>query len=406
MTFTPEAAELLLVIGTTSIACISALAGALVVLPPGESQPMPWWERARRTYPARVAPAISVFVLAQILMPTTMFCFNTFGYRPPVSRFFAIGLGPMIGPVAMAIFMAWLASPRRKPIGYWLAGCISAILFRFPNTLVCAVLALALYLLPHELSTVLLVLLVGAGALAFAAWGGGIWVAQAMGLARPALPRATHAAEWAGERVGVRASKSFEILWPNVRVDAFVFSRYLVFTDSAASLLNDEELLALSIREVTFFQQRWLAGTLRVLDSAMIFFLLCCTAVGATAGGNASMVGALVGVGSALLIRPFVRRVQIKADALAASAAIDPQSALLALARQFELNLQPMVAVSNRSQDAHLYDRMAAAGIAMNYPRPTAPSKGRILLSIATAAVTCGILSIAFLTAVDFIVTL
>jgi hypothetical protein len=219
---------------------------------------------------------------------------------------------------------------------------------------------------------------------------------------RPNPPRAAHAADWAGERVGVRAAGVLEMVWPVVRMDAFVFSRYLIVTDAAATLLSDEELFALCIREISFFQQPWLAGTLRVLDSALIFFLLACVAIGATVGGHALLIGTLVGFGSVWIIRPFYRRAQLRADALAKNAAIDGGSALRVLERQFELNLQPVVSISNKSRDAHLYDRMVAAGIPPAYPRPWPPSTGRVVLSVATAFATCVVLCIAFLIAVAF----
>ena len=57
-------------------------------------------------------------------------------------------------------------------------------------------------------------------------------------MARPALPRATHAANWAGERVGARATRVFEVIWPRARVDAFVFSRYLMVTGAAPDLIR------------------------------------------------------------------------------------------------------------------------------------------------------------------------
>jgi hypothetical protein len=401
---TPKSAEIFLLAGTTTIATLSALVGALIVLPPARSSQMPWWERARRTYSARLAPAITVFVLLQILCPTTAFYFAIVGFRPPIPWFVGACLTPILGPMMIAMVFAWLATPRNRPIWYWLVGCISAMLFRFPNTIIYSSAAVALYLLPHDLPTVVMVLILAAAGMAFAAWGGGIWLARAIGLARPALPRAALAADWAGERVGIRAAKVYELLWPQVRVDAFIFSRYLVVTDSAATQLSDDELFALSVREITFFRQRWLAGTLRIFDSAVIFFMLACTAIGSVIGGHALLIGSATGFGTVLLVRPFYRRAQLKADALAATAVIDAASALLALARQFELNLQPIVAVSNRSPDAHLYDRLVAAGIPPPFPRPAPPSRGRIALSIAAAAGTCVILSIAFLIGMAFVV--
>jgi hypothetical protein len=267
------------------------------------------------------------------------------------------------------------------------------------NTLVFAIMAVALTVLPHDLATVVLILIAGAVGIAFAAWGGGVWVAWCLGLARSALPRAAHAANWAGERVGVRAASVFELRWPRVTIDAFVFSRYLVLTDAAAELLSDDELLALSIRELTFFQQRWLAGSIRVADSVVIFFMLACIAIGSTVNHQAMLVGMVVGFSSAYIIRPFTKRAQLRADALAANSAIDPQAALRALEREYELNLRPVVAVSNRARDAHLYDRMLAAGVVPAYPRPEPPSRMKTVLGVVAASGTYLLLSVVVLVA-------
>jgi hypothetical protein len=395
-----DPAILIAIIGTFLIGILSTVAGALVVLPPAQNQPLPWWERARRTYPARLAPVISAFLVGQILIPVTGVYFGIMGFRPPTPMFVTIALLPFIGTTTVAIFMSCIASPRHKPIWYWFGGCISALLMRFPNTLVCGVLSCALFVFPHDLSSVLFVLFIGAIAIGFIAWGGGVLVARMLGLAYPALPRAQHAADWAAERVGIRPTAVFEITWPIVRVDAYIFSRYLVFTDAAATHLSDEELFALATREITFFQQPRLAGTLRIIDSTAIYFLLACSAIGATISRQAMLTGAMITVVIAFLMRPFYRRAQLKADALAASAAIDPAAALRAMTRQYELNLHPVVAVSNRSPDAHLYDRLVKAGLQPEYPRPAPPSRGRILLSVVTAAGSCLLLSLAFLVAI------
>src|SRR5207248_3090671 len=122
----------------------------------------------------------------------------------------------ILGALGVAMLMAWRVAPRRRPLWYWLAGCASAVLFGFPNTIVYVAIALALLMLPHDLPTVIGVLLLAGAGMGFAAWGGGIWVARVLGLARPALPRAAHAADWAAERVGARASAVFELIWPRV----------------------------------------------------------------------------------------------------------------------------------------------------------------------------------------------
>ncbi len=72
-----------------------------------------------------------------------------------------------------------------------------------------------------------------------------------------------------------------------------MFSQYLVFTDSAARLLSDDELLALSIRRSHSSQQKGLAGTLRIADSLVVYLMLVCVVVGMVIGGQAPLIGNL-----------------------------------------------------------------------------------------------------------------
>jgi hypothetical protein len=394
---TPQVALISWAVVAVIIATISSLIGAAIVLPPRGWQALPWPQRARLAQAARVAPALTVFIVNMIVTWVGILYFSIIGWRPTVAELFLSTLPSILALVGVAMFVAWVVSPRRSPLSHWLAGCMSAVLFGYPNTVVVFTVAAALVLLPHNLSMVLAVLFMGALGSGFAAWGGGIWVARALGLAQPALPRAAQAVDWAAERVGERPAAVYELRWPRVTIDAFTFSRYLVITDAAAELLRDEELLALATRELTFFQQPWLTGTLRVADSAVVFVMLACMAIGVTVGGHAMMIGNATGFGAAFLMRPLVRRLQLKADALAARAAIDPASALRALERQYELNLKPVVSALAGSREPHLYDRMIAAGIPPAYPRPEPPSKLRIILSVAAAAGACVVLSIGFL---------
>jgi len=389
-----EAAVIIWTIAMFAITAISAIVGALVVLPPKGWRKLPWPEQARLLYPPFIAPVITCFVLLFIITWSSMVFFSFSPFRPPLRMLLLSVALALLGAVFVAMSLIWLLSPRRPGLIYWLAGCISCVLFGYPNTLVVTPMAVALVTFPLDLSIVIFILLLGALGIGFACWGGGILVARALGLARPALPRAANAADWAGERVGVRPRAVFELRWPKVAVDAFVFSRYIIVSDAAAELLSDDELFALIIRETTFFQQPWLAGGIRLMDSAVIYFLLACTAVGVMLGGHAMPIGIITGFCCAYIMRPFSKRAQLRADALAAQSAIDPVSALNALHRQYELNLKPVVAVSNRNRDAHLYDRMIAAGIPMPYPRPAPPSSARIFLSILAAIGTCVFLSI------------
>jgi hypothetical protein len=322
---------------------------------------------------------------------------------PPIPLLFAANSAGLCTAMLVALASAWNVSPRRLPVWRWCAGCASMLLFNYPNLLIFSAMALALMCLGPTPINIVMTLLIGAIGLAMAAWGGGIVMARLIGLARPALPRAQHAADWAGERVGARARVAYELIWPKVTVDSFNFSCFLVFTDSAAELLDENQLLALAVREIAFFKLPGLVGALRIIESAVTFFMLACIAIGWAIGEQPMLFGFIVGWGTALAIRPFIRRAHLKADALAAEAGLDSHAALLALHRQYELNLTPVVIRAGGTPS--LYDRLVAAGVPPEYPRPPAPSGWKILLSLAVATTTCVILSTGAIVAAVILMT-
>jgi Zn-dependent protease with chaperone function len=398
---TLQSAQLFTVAGLFTVATISAIVGAVVVLPPSRGLQIPWWERARRSSPSRIAPVISIFLIQQIIVQAAALSFVIVG-RPVVpEQLLQTTIPPLLGPIGVAIWMNWKASPRRRPISHWLAGCANAILLRFPKIVIYVFLIAALYILPRDITTILVILLIGAGGMVLVSWGAQIWVAQILKLARPALPRAALAADWAAERLGTKIDAVYEFVSPAVRVGSVTFARYILVSDSAATLLSDEELLSLFIHQGSYFQQPWLVGTLRVIESIWVLVLVAAAAVTIRSGGHAILIATIGIVPVFYTLRTLSRRAQFKADALAAKAAIDPTSSLRALERTFELNLVPVVSLTKRSGQPHLYDRMAAAGMPPPFPRPAPPSKGRVFASVLAATGTCLVFSFVFLMAVS-----
>ena len=62
------------------------------------------------------------------------------------------------------------------------------------------------------------------------------------------------------------------------------------------------------------------------------------------------------------------------ADKVATENAVNAMTYARALERIYETNQMPAVMRSNRTIHPHLYDRMLAAGVTPQYPRPMRPS--------------------------------
>ena len=73
------------------------------------------------------------------------------------------------------------------------------------------------------------------------------------------------------------------------------------------------------------------------------------------------------------LSRRLSQRLESRADRIARSNEGDDGTYARALARLYEENLLPAVNPSKRQTHPHLYDRLLAAGVEPDYPRPAAP---------------------------------
>jgi hypothetical protein len=380
-----------------AIAAISAVVGATISLPPRGWQQLPWPERARHVSVARFASLVTIFAIGIPLPYIASIYVVTAGIFVPAWYILAIQLFSMLGPMVLAIWIFWLTSSRRRPLGDWIAGFLSALIVRFPALVVYGLVVVAMFVFGHDMYTMFVLFILGALGICLSVWGAGIWCAYALGLARPALPRVTNAADWAGERIGVRASHVFEVQWPRVAILQFPFSKYLFVSSAAAELLSDEELVAIFIRELSFFHQRWLEGALRVVSACLFFLMLA--GVAFSINGNPRMMFYIIFAIYVILflLRPFRRRTHRIADSMAAQSGIDRVSSLKELERVHELNVSPVVALFKGSANPHLYDRMVGAGILPLYPRPKPPSKVRAFLSVAAALGVFVFLSLLFL---------
>ncbi len=72
----------------------------------------------------------------------------------------------------------------------------------------------------------------------------------------------------------------------------------------------------------------------------------------------------------------LVHRMEIRADAMARQPETAAGTYARALAKIYEANLVPVVLGAKRRTHPELYDRLVAAGVTPEYPRPEAPPGG------------------------------
>jgi Zn-dependent protease with chaperone function len=90
---------------------------------------------------------------------------------------------------------------------------------------------------------------------------------------------------------------------------------------------------------------------------------------------------------AALSMRKRARRMEERADAFGKEAESEAGVYPRALAKLYEENLIPAVMPGKRQAHPHLYDRLLAAGITPDYPRPKPPGRWGIVAGVAAIAI-------------------
>jgi hypothetical protein len=77
--------------------------------------------------------------------------------------------------------------------------------------------------------------------------------------------------------------------------------------------------------------------------------------------------------------RDISRKLEVRADEMAKAQEHDPGTYARALARIYQDNMVPAV-TAGRGTHPHLYDRLVAAGVTPDFPRPAAAKLGHVLM--------------------------
>ncbi len=343
-----------------------------------------WTERARLLFGPRVVGRQLVLLLPLIAAPAAWLV------SAPLS---ALGWG-------------WLAAATAVitvPVGVWLSLGIRRRLSLRPHTAGAALresLAVWLALYPHLLVALLLAPLAGAE-LGPRAWavlavavvvagaallGWGLKVARRLGLLKPAPEHVQAALERASATSGTRAAGVEVLEWSAANALAFPPVRRVVVTRGAARHLNDEELTAICQHELAHLTEGGPVVVLRAIGpvvlSAAIVLLRPLASTWGLWGGLADIAGALAVL---TILRVVLRRQETRADEAGRHHEGDPGAYARALERIYQINLMPAVLPGRTRVHPHLYDRLLAAGVQPDYPRPAAPPRARRALALLLA---------------------
>lgn len=343
--------------------------------------PLPWAEKARRLYPARVARAGVAFLLMTASGPIAVIV-GAMPHALPVWFLWCVAFASTL-TASMVATVRLNRAARRETSTTWGEGArevLADFLIRGQMLLVLAVVAALSYPGSSEVwlaAIILGVSLAQACGLSFA-------LARAFGLARPAGSRLAAIVARTAARTGVEPRSVWEVSSISANAFAFPNAGWLAFTTRSLRALSDAEIDAVCCHEMGHLTEGRATVALRIALAMLLPSLpVLCFAL--SAPWNAAAAG--VFVASLVLYGRTSRTLERRADRAAHGWAIDVAAFASSLERIYEANLVPAVLGRRNSTHPELYDRLLAAGVTPAYTRPDPPARLRGLLAICAASV-------------------
>lgn len=326
-----------------------------------------WTERARLLWPVRFTAAINVFLLPVTLDLVQRVCFpETAGWWIPNGL--AAFLGALVGchPFEREIspqldFQNW----RHQVVAGW--G------LRFG---IWAALIAACVLMPEHFGWRMLLVTGGYLALHFAIqWGWLLKYLRWVKFLSPAEPRLQQIVGAMLTRMNVRVRATWQLRGPMAMAFAFPMTRELAFSNRLLKICSDEEIASICAHELAHLKESKAVLAGRLLGSLILFpliFMIPSIHHFDLPGISLPYLGMFV---IAAFARRLSQRMEKRADQLAVTEQANEGVYARALEKIYRENQVPVVNVSNRETHPHLYDRMLAAGITPDYPRPAKPKR-------------------------------
>ena len=197
-------------------------------------------------------------------------------------------------------------------------------------------------------------------------------------LLRPAGSRLQGIVAAMSGRMGIQPGATWELSSVLANAAALPTTRELFFTSRLLELCTDEEVAGIAAHELAHLSESNAVRAGRLLGSLLFFPLIflkpCATHFGVAGVAVLELVLLLLLVFS----RQLSQRMEKRADALARQEQTGDGIYARTLEKLYQSNQMPAVMPRGRRTHPHLYDRMLAAGLTPDYPRPTPP--GRITL--------------------------
>lgn len=362
--------SLLLLGYALSAALLTAGLNWLSLIPWRRLSEQHWSERARELYPARLGAVQNLLLIPACLVFAHLLATPArTGDWPWVAL--TAWLGALGGTFAFdrEIF-PWLTWEK------WLHQVIVAWVLRFAFL---AIFFGTMAIMPEQFSEARTWIITASFAIVMIAlnYGASIQLLRLFRLLHPPPERLAHIVSEVSERLAVSVRRVWLLKNSAAVAYAMPTTRELLFGDRLLELHPDDEIAAICAHELAHLSESRAVLLGRLLGSFTLMPLILLKPVTNTWGvvGFCGLV-ATVGMLWVFAIR-LSRRMEHRADSVAAVSEGDSGSYARALARLYEANQIPAV-MTKRQIHPHLYDRMISSGVTPDFPRPEAPEFGAL----------------------------
>jgi len=326
-----------------------------------------WTERARLLWPVRFTAGINVFLIPVILNQAHWFLSPETAHWW-ISDGIASFLGALLGcyPLDREIF------PQLNFKNWW-HQVIAGWGIRFG---IWVALIAACVLMPENFGSKMLLVAGSYLVLHFAIqWGLFLKYLRWVKFLKPAEDRLQQIVNVTAMRMNVTVRATWQLAGPLANAFALPTTHELVFSNRLLEICTDEEISAICAHELAHLQESKAVLAGRLIGSLMFFPLIFITPSihqFGTIGIFLPYLGMFIIAKSNKWLSHHMEK---RADQIALTEQTNEGIYASALEKLYRESQIPAVNVNNRQTHPHLYDRMLAAGITPDYPRPTKPRR-------------------------------
>lgn len=356
---------LYLIVHFVAAAALALLANHLGLIPWRRAAEAHWTERARLLWPVRFTASANV-----LRLPLTVFLLHR-AIAPEIHLHWlaviaAAFLGALIGchPYERELF------PELGFRSWWhhvLAGWGYRILF-FGIT------AGAYACMPYGFDWT--VAAIAGGYLVLHFWlqfGLLVRYLRWVGFLKPPDPRLTRIVEASAGQAAVPAPRTWLMEGVHAQAFALPMTQELLFSRRLLEICTEEEAQAVCAHEIAHLRESRATLAGRLVGSLWLFPLIFIKPLIAKFGLVGVLLPPLGVIGMIRFAHWLSLRMERRADEAATSQQASEGVYARALEKLYRHSHLPAVNTSKRSTHPHLYDRLLAAGITPEYPRPAAP---------------------------------